>query len=191
VSRGGQGNHGTLARRVTIPPCLETHTLTAAASAELSAESPRRPGPAGLGHQPPGRRRAAHRLLPRNALSLTAVFDGPGVTHDDGGGVVAWGVRAEDVIAVPDMLDGARVRHWVGGGWGVAALTGRALGRRASGPLRRGRSWPAAGPGWRALRLSAFRVHHGVDRRPHRPLPIRGAAAAVSDRVRASPARHP
>jgi lincosamide nucleotidyltransferase A/C/D/E len=123
--RGGQGNHGTLARRVTIPPCRETHTLTAATSAELSAESPPAPRSCRLGHQRPGRRRAAHRLLPRNALSLTAVFDGPGVTHDDGGGVVAWGVRAEDVIAVPDMLDGARVRHWVGGGWGVAALTGR------------------------------------------------------------------
>lgn len=47
------------------------------------------------------------------------------MTNDDGCGVVAWGVRAEDVIAVLDMLDGAGVRHWVGGGWGVAALTGR------------------------------------------------------------------
>jgi lincosamide nucleotidyltransferase A/C/D/E len=47
------------------------------------------------------------------------------VTHDDGCGAVGWGVRAEDVIAVLDMLDGAGVRHWVGGGWGVAALTGR------------------------------------------------------------------
>jgi hypothetical protein len=31
------------------------------------------------------------------------------------------GVKAEDVIAVLDALDAAGVRHWVGGGWGVAA----------------------------------------------------------------------
>ena len=34
-------------------------------------------------------------------------------------------MRAEDVIEVLDTLDGAGVRHWVGGGWGVAALAGR------------------------------------------------------------------
>jgi lincosamide nucleotidyltransferase A/C/D/E len=34
-------------------------------------------------------------------------------------------VRADDVIVVLDMLDRAGVRHWVGGGWGVAALVGR------------------------------------------------------------------
>jgi lincosamide nucleotidyltransferase A/C/D/E len=34
-------------------------------------------------------------------------------------------VDAEDVIEVLDALDGAGVRHWVGGGWGVAALAGR------------------------------------------------------------------
>ena len=44
---------------------------------------------------------------------------------DEGYGAVAWGVRADDVIMVLDMLDGAGVRHWVGGGWGVAALVGR------------------------------------------------------------------
>jgi lincosamide nucleotidyltransferase A/C/D/E len=38
---------------------------------------------------------------------------------------VAWSMRAEDVIMVLGMLDGAGVRHWVGGGWGVAALAGR------------------------------------------------------------------
>jgi hypothetical protein len=32
---------------------------------------------------------------------------------------------AADVIAVLDALDEAAVRHWVGGGWGVAALAGR------------------------------------------------------------------
>ena len=47
------------------------------------------------------------------------------VVHDDGGGAVAWSVRAEDVIMVLDKLDDAGVRHWVGGGWGVAALVGR------------------------------------------------------------------
>jgi lincosamide nucleotidyltransferase A/C/D/E len=45
--------------------------------------------------------------------------------HDAGCGAVAWGVRADDVIMVLDMLDEAGIRHWVGGGWGVAALTGR------------------------------------------------------------------
>jgi lincosamide nucleotidyltransferase A/C/D/E len=34
-------------------------------------------------------------------------------------------VEAEDVIQVLDALDGAGARHWVGGGWGVAALAGR------------------------------------------------------------------
>src|ERR1700753_2590025 len=34
-------------------------------------------------------------------------------------------MRAEDVIEVLDLLDRAGVRHWVGGGWGVAALAGR------------------------------------------------------------------
>ena len=34
-------------------------------------------------------------------------------------------MRANDVIEVLNLLDGARVRHWVGGGWGVAALAGR------------------------------------------------------------------
>lgn len=34
-------------------------------------------------------------------------------------------MRAADVIAVLDALDGAGVRHWIGGGWGVAALAGR------------------------------------------------------------------
>jgi lincosamide nucleotidyltransferase A/C/D/E len=34
-------------------------------------------------------------------------------------------VDAEDVIQVLDALDAAGVRHWVGGGWGVAALAGR------------------------------------------------------------------
>ena len=34
-------------------------------------------------------------------------------------------MRADDVIEVLDMLDRAGVRHWVGGGWGVAALAGR------------------------------------------------------------------
>ena len=33
-------------------------------------------------------------------------------------------VDAVDVIQVLDALDGAGVRHWVGGGWGVAALAG-------------------------------------------------------------------
>jgi aminoglycoside-2''-adenylyltransferase len=32
---------------------------------------------------------------------------------------------AEDVIQVLDTLDQAGVRHWLGGGWGVAALVGR------------------------------------------------------------------
>jgi lincosamide nucleotidyltransferase A/C/D/E len=32
---------------------------------------------------------------------------------------------AEDVIEVLDALDEAGVRHWVAGGWGVAALAGR------------------------------------------------------------------
>jgi hypothetical protein len=35
------------------------------------------------------------------------------------------GVEADDVIQVLDALDAAGVRHWVGGGWGVAALAGR------------------------------------------------------------------
>jgi lincosamide nucleotidyltransferase A/C/D/E len=35
------------------------------------------------------------------------------------------GVEAGDVIQVLDALDAAGVRHWVGGGWGVAALAGR------------------------------------------------------------------
>jgi lincosamide nucleotidyltransferase A/C/D/E len=34
-------------------------------------------------------------------------------------------MRADDVIEVLDNLDRAGVRHWVGGGWGVAALAGR------------------------------------------------------------------
>ena len=34
-------------------------------------------------------------------------------------------MEAEDVIQVLDALDGAGTRHWVGGGWGVAALAGR------------------------------------------------------------------
>jgi lincosamide nucleotidyltransferase A/C/D/E len=34
-------------------------------------------------------------------------------------------VKAADVIQVLDALDAAEVRHWVGGGWGVAALAGR------------------------------------------------------------------
>jgi lincosamide nucleotidyltransferase A/C/D/E len=34
---------------------------------------------------------------------------------------------AEDVIQVLDALDEAGVRHWVGGGWGVAALVGRQI----------------------------------------------------------------
>lgn len=34
-------------------------------------------------------------------------------------------MRAEDVIEVLGMLHDAGVRHWVGGGWGVAALAGR------------------------------------------------------------------
>ena len=34
-------------------------------------------------------------------------------------------MRANDVIEVLNLLYGARVRHWVGGGWGVAALAGR------------------------------------------------------------------
>jgi lincosamide nucleotidyltransferase A/C/D/E len=34
-------------------------------------------------------------------------------------------MRAEDVIEVLDSLDGAGVRHWMGGGWGVDALAGR------------------------------------------------------------------
>src|SRR5260370_30917698 len=34
-------------------------------------------------------------------------------------------MRIEDVIQVLDALDGARVRHWVGGGWGVAMLAGQ------------------------------------------------------------------
>jgi lincosamide nucleotidyltransferase A/C/D/E len=34
-------------------------------------------------------------------------------------------VDAPEVIAVLDALDQARVRHWVGGGWGVAVLAGR------------------------------------------------------------------
>ena len=34
-------------------------------------------------------------------------------------------MRADDVIEVLDRLDGAGVRYWVGGGWGVAALAGR------------------------------------------------------------------
>ncbi len=34
------------------------------------------------------------------------------------------GVDARDVVRVLDVLDEAGVRHWVGGGWGVAALAG-------------------------------------------------------------------
>jgi len=34
-------------------------------------------------------------------------------------------VEAADVIQVLDALDEAGVRHWAGGGWGVAALAGR------------------------------------------------------------------
>jgi lincosamide nucleotidyltransferase A/C/D/E len=34
-------------------------------------------------------------------------------------------VNAEEAIQVLDALDAAGVRHWVGGGWGVAALVGR------------------------------------------------------------------
>ena len=34
-------------------------------------------------------------------------------------------VDAVDVIQVLDALDGAGARHWVGAGWGVAALAGR------------------------------------------------------------------
>jgi lincosamide nucleotidyltransferase A/C/D/E len=34
-------------------------------------------------------------------------------------------MRAEDVIAAVDALDGAGVRCWIGGGWGVVALAGR------------------------------------------------------------------
>lgn len=34
-------------------------------------------------------------------------------------------MRAEDVVVVLDGLNGAGVRHWVAGGWGVAALAGR------------------------------------------------------------------
>jgi lincosamide nucleotidyltransferase A/C/D/E len=34
-------------------------------------------------------------------------------------------MRAEDVINVLNTLDSAGVRHWVGGGWGVAALAGQ------------------------------------------------------------------
>jgi lincosamide nucleotidyltransferase A/C/D/E len=34
-------------------------------------------------------------------------------------------VDAEDVIQVLDALDAAGVRHWVAGGWGIAALVGR------------------------------------------------------------------
>ena len=34
-------------------------------------------------------------------------------------------MKAADVIQVLDALDEARVRHWVAGGWGVAALAGR------------------------------------------------------------------
>lgn len=34
-------------------------------------------------------------------------------------------MEAEDVIEVLNALDGAGARHWVGGGWGVAALAGR------------------------------------------------------------------
>lgn len=34
-------------------------------------------------------------------------------------------MRAPDVIQVLDVLDGAGVRYWIGGGWGVVALTGR------------------------------------------------------------------
>lgn len=34
-------------------------------------------------------------------------------------------VEAVEVVQVLDALDAAGVRHWVGGGWGVAALAGR------------------------------------------------------------------
>ncbi|HUN37128.1 MAG TPA: hypothetical protein VMU95_34450 [Trebonia sp.] len=34
-------------------------------------------------------------------------------------------MEAEEVLQVLDALDAARIRHWVGGGWGVAALAGR------------------------------------------------------------------
>jgi lincosamide nucleotidyltransferase A/C/D/E len=34
-------------------------------------------------------------------------------------------MRVEDVMAVLDALDGAGVRYWIGGGWGVVALAGR------------------------------------------------------------------
>jgi len=114
---------------MTIPVQGDPHPTTAA-SAELLAESP--PAPRSCRPRPPAARSATgcattppRQALALNALSLTAVFDGPGVTHDDGCGVVAWGVRADDVILVLDTLDGAGVRHWVGGGWGVAALAGR------------------------------------------------------------------
>jgi lincosamide nucleotidyltransferase A/C/D/E len=34
-------------------------------------------------------------------------------------------VLFEEVQQVLDVLDGSRVRHWVGGGWGIDALVGR------------------------------------------------------------------
>jgi lincosamide nucleotidyltransferase A/C/D/E len=34
-------------------------------------------------------------------------------------------MRVSEVIEVLAAMDGAEVRHWVAGGWGVAALTGR------------------------------------------------------------------
>jgi lincosamide nucleotidyltransferase A/C/D/E len=34
-------------------------------------------------------------------------------------------MRIDDAIVVLDALDGAGVRYWVAGGWGVAALAGR------------------------------------------------------------------
>jgi lincosamide nucleotidyltransferase A/C/D/E len=34
-------------------------------------------------------------------------------------------VRVDEVVEVLDRLDRAGVRHWVAGGWGVAALAGR------------------------------------------------------------------
>jgi lincosamide nucleotidyltransferase A/C/D/E len=38
---------------------------------------------------------------------------------------LAWRMLVADVIEVLDALDRDGVRHWVGGGWGVVALTGR------------------------------------------------------------------
>jgi hypothetical protein len=70
-------------------------------------------------------------VVDRSSLSVAAARPAltawPGRKWLEGpAGAVSVGlVDAADVIQVLEALDGAGVRHWVGGGWGVAALAGR------------------------------------------------------------------